>query len=140
MARKGWHQLSDAYRNRLQRGGITQSAYERGESLQKARGHGETPERPSQAYTKSGRVRFRKYLERVGEIRKRTIDRKVRLFSQRFGWNEERARDYVMQGGTDVPKPTKKKLLEAEAMSDDEIEEMLHDPNIDEQWRFLWYH
>jgi hypothetical protein len=39
MARKGWGQLSDAYKRRLERGGITRSKYERGESLQRARGH-----------------------------------------------------------------------------------------------------
>ena len=39
MARKGWDSLSDAYRTRLQRTGIGQSAYESGASLHGARGH-----------------------------------------------------------------------------------------------------
>jgi hypothetical protein len=39
MARKGWDALSDAYRARLQGNGITESAYESGASLHKARGH-----------------------------------------------------------------------------------------------------
>ena len=39
MARKGWDALSDAYRARLQRKGIGQSAYESGAFLHGARGH-----------------------------------------------------------------------------------------------------
>jgi hypothetical protein len=48
MARKGWTTLSDAYRKRLEKNGITKTDYERGVSLQGARGHSRTPERPSQ--------------------------------------------------------------------------------------------
>lgn len=36
--RKGWDQLSDGYRRRLERGGIARSDYEGGASLDKARG------------------------------------------------------------------------------------------------------
>lgn len=42
MARKGWDQLSNAYRQRLTRNGISQGDYESGRSLGKARGH-QTP-------------------------------------------------------------------------------------------------
>jgi hypothetical protein len=42
--RKGWDQLSDNYRRRLERGGIRKSDYEGGIPLDIARGHGETPE------------------------------------------------------------------------------------------------
>ena len=48
MARKGWDSLSSGYRKRLEKGGISESAYTRGESLAKARGHEKTPERPRQ--------------------------------------------------------------------------------------------
>lgn len=44
MKRKGWESLSPAYRKRLERNGITASAYAQGASLQKARGHRTTPE------------------------------------------------------------------------------------------------
>lgn len=37
--RKGWDQLSPAYRRRLQRNNITRAAYEAGASLSTARGH-----------------------------------------------------------------------------------------------------
>ena len=39
MARKGWDSLSRDYRRRLERGGITEAKYTRGEGLHKARGH-----------------------------------------------------------------------------------------------------
>jgi hypothetical protein len=138
--RKGWSELSEAYRKRLERGGVNKSAYERGDSITKARGHSSTPERPADAYTIRGRARFKSYLERVGGLRKKIIDRKVRMFSDRFKWNEERAREYIMQGGTEVPKPGRMQLQAALDMTDDEIEELLHDPNIDDEWKFLWYH
>lgn len=48
--RKGWAQLSPAYRGRLERKGIDQGGYERGTGLEKARGHGLTPERPSAGF------------------------------------------------------------------------------------------
>jgi hypothetical protein len=37
--RKGWDNLSDSYRKRLQRSGITKSKYNSGRPLAKARGH-----------------------------------------------------------------------------------------------------
>ena len=40
MARKGWDALSDAYRGRLLRGGVTRAGYESNLPLQGARGHG----------------------------------------------------------------------------------------------------
>lgn len=39
MARKGWDSLSEGYRRRLERAGITRSAYDSGSALQQARGH-----------------------------------------------------------------------------------------------------
>ena len=38
-ARKGWDNLSDKYRDRLLRGGITKQQYEQGTPLASARGH-----------------------------------------------------------------------------------------------------
>lgn len=42
--RRAWESLSDAYRKRLSRGGITKRDYERGRNLSAARGHFATPE------------------------------------------------------------------------------------------------
>lgn len=46
MARKGWDDLSNSYRGRLERAGFTRERYEAGESLARARGHAATPEHP----------------------------------------------------------------------------------------------
>ncbi|MFD9893704.1 hypothetical protein ACFWY9_30530 [Amycolatopsis sp. NPDC059027] len=46
MARRDWDSLSDNYRKRLERHGITREHYRRGASLSAARGHKNTPERP----------------------------------------------------------------------------------------------
>lgn len=48
-SRRSFDSLSDAYRRRLERGGIGRTQYERGDSLKAARGHkaGVTPEHPS---------------------------------------------------------------------------------------------
>lgn len=37
--RKGWNELSDAYRRRLERSGVSKTDYESGTSLKSARGH-----------------------------------------------------------------------------------------------------
>lgn len=42
MAKKTWSELSDTYRRRLERGGITAEKHAAGESLQVARGHAST--------------------------------------------------------------------------------------------------
>lgn len=49
MARRTWDLLSANYRRRLERNGVTRSAYESGASLSGARGHAKTPERPERA-------------------------------------------------------------------------------------------
>lgn len=49
MPRKGWSTLSAGYRARLEKAGIGKKDYEGGASIQAARGHKATPERPTQA-------------------------------------------------------------------------------------------
>jgi hypothetical protein len=66
--RKGWDSLSPAYRDRLSRGGIDKSRYERGHKLDVARGHGSTPEHGLKEARKNP-VKYREYLnkkERTG--------------------------------------------------------------------------
>lgn len=53
--RKGWSQLSDTYRKRLQSNGITQSDYTTGKTLGSARGHAATPEHAVVTLTVQGR-------------------------------------------------------------------------------------
>lgn len=76
----------------------------------------------------------------MAESQKRIIDIKTRLFAGRFKWDEERARKYVLEGGTDIPKPGKRQLDAIAAMSDEEIEELISVPDVDDEWKFLYYH
>ena len=52
--RKGWNQLSDTYRKRLQSNGITAKQYSSGKTLESARGHVATPEHARVALTVQG--------------------------------------------------------------------------------------
>lgn len=65
-SRRSWESLSDSYRNRLSRYGITKSQYESGRPLSGARGHGATPEHG----IKDARKNPRKYGD---YIRKRSV-------------------------------------------------------------------
>lgn len=47
--RKGWDQLSDKYRARLEKNGVSKRDYDSGGGLRSARGHSATPERPTGA-------------------------------------------------------------------------------------------
>jgi hypothetical protein len=64
--RKAWESLSEPYRKRLSRYGITKSQYESGRPLSGARGHGATPEHG----LKSARKNPKKYGD---YIRKRAV-------------------------------------------------------------------
>lgn len=64
--RREWDSLSDTYRKRLERGGITRRDYERGRNLSAARGHYATPEHG----LKSAKKNPKKYGE---YIRKRAV-------------------------------------------------------------------
>jgi hypothetical protein len=61
--RKGWASLSQGYRDRLARNGITKERYERGHKLDIARGHAETPEHGLKQARKNP-VKYRKYLRK----------------------------------------------------------------------------
>ncbi|GAA0411809.1 hypothetical protein [Streptomyces luteireticuli] len=65
--RKSWDLLSDGYRKRLERGGITRAAYEQGKSLSRARGHAYTPERPERAAKNTHK--YQRYLRARKDIR-----------------------------------------------------------------------
>lgn len=59
---KPWEELTPTHRRRLERAGITKASRETGVSLSKARGHGETPERPQRAQTNT--TKYSTYLRR----------------------------------------------------------------------------
>lgn len=66
--RKGWGELSPSYRRRLISHGITESHYEQGLSLQKARGHGATPERKGAYLSVAKRTGIREIIPDFDEL------------------------------------------------------------------------
>jgi len=90
MARKGWSQLSDDYRDRLERKGITREQYNSGESLERARGHEKTPEHPERA--ESNPEKYRDYLEKANGIVNDIQRLKRDIFQAGGGFNNSRSR------------------------------------------------
>lgn len=88
MARKGWQQLSAAYRARLEKGGVSKAAYERGESIQSARGHSQTPERPTQANP----AIHGKYVATRSQLVTTVVARKQAFFGTSAKWNPTNSR------------------------------------------------
>lgn len=87
MARKGWQSLSDAYRKRLQKAGISESDYAGGASIKSARGHAATPERPIGYNAKA----FPQYSQRRGSLEQQVQQRKEELFGDRPRWNSTKS-------------------------------------------------
>lgn len=155
--RRLWDALSESYRKRLLRGGITRDAYERGESLQKARGHAETPEHPKDAVKhpekfrkyrkkKAAQSRTRTPRETVTELRGIVTTLKDQRFGDRFKYDLENQVEYVVKGrpADDIEKPSIALLREARGMSAERMEELASLANGDDseykEYRFLWYH
>ena len=86
MARKGWNALSSGYKARLQKAGITRKDYEKGSSIQAARGHSQTPERPTQ---KSGN--FTAYQSERDRLTRRVVDLKQAFFGTKPVYNPTKA-------------------------------------------------
>lgn len=93
MARKGWTALSPTYRARLERNGITRSAYERGESIKGARGHSKTPEHPSQA--KRNPQNFAEYVSERISLEQKLIAKKDQVFSGSPKYNSRHSQKNV---------------------------------------------
>lgn len=87
MARKGWDQLSPTYRERLEKAGISQRDYESGQSIDKGRGHGKTPEHPRN-YDPS---KYPQYHQEREKLHRQLDRRKEELFGGRPRWNTQRA-------------------------------------------------
>jgi hypothetical protein len=85
MARKGWDSLSPNYRARLEKNGISKRAYDRGESIQSARGHENTPERPKQG------AAFPIYQAERERLTRRIIDHKQFWFGTSPKYNPTRS-------------------------------------------------
>jgi len=85
VARKGWNSLSAGYKARLEKAGISKSDYESGQSIQSARGHAKTPERPTQAH------KFPVYQAQRSQLVNAITAKKQAYFGTRPIWNPKRA-------------------------------------------------
>lgn len=93
MARKGWSQLSDTYRNRLVRTGITREIYTSGGSIEKARGHEKTPEHPERA--ESNPQKYGDYLNRANGIVNDIQRLKREIFEAHGRFNNSNSRSAI---------------------------------------------
>lgn len=138
-ARRVWSALSNAYRTRLARGGVTKKMYESGAPLGKARGHEKTPEHPEDVVRNPSR--YPEYMQKSALWQNQVIRRKEELFGNRIKWHEEHSDRNVRMGfeAQGIPVPGITQLKKAMQFTDDEFEDhaRLQD---DDEWRFLWYH
>lgn len=93
MARKGWASLSPAYRTRLEKAGLSQSDYESGASISKARGHEKTPERPHSFDA----ARFPEYSSERDRLIQDLEAKKERMFGDRPRWSAKRSARYIRE-------------------------------------------
>jgi hypothetical protein len=143
--RRVWETLSESYRARLQKGGITKSKYEAGESLKAARGHATTPENSREYQRNPGR--FKEYRERRKSIIDRVVAKKKEAFEWTIRWNEENSGDFVRNPiklkkkyGLDVKRATMARLKAIDAMTVEQLVDAQYEKRQDDDWRFLWYH
>lgn len=129
MARKGWNALSPGYRARLEKAGITKRDYEGGHSLQSARGHSTTPERPSAASaSKHGR-----YVSERNRLIAKVVGHKHDYFSGKPKWNPTKS----AKAFKDNPPPLARLKYWAALTKDEWLDAIREDPNAIE---FLGYH
>lgn len=136
MARAGWDSLSDSYRGRLERSGVTRSDYERGESIAKGRGHSQTPEHPERAELHPDR--YREYVRRRTALEQQVIAKKEEAFRGSPKWNATRAARNVHkvphEGFTKPPSIRLMKKFLDEDFDYDQVDWA------DDEWGFLYYH
>jgi hypothetical protein len=132
MARKLWSELSDSYRTRLAKAGVTRNEHDNPNfSLAKARGHSKTPEHPDQKY----QPRFKDYFKDRQQLETRVISKKRRLFGKSGKWKGSRSAKYVREG-KDGKKPSAK-LMKRFLSPDFDLDEV---DWTDDRWAFLYYH
>lgn len=137
MARKGWNQLSNTYRGRLERAGVSRSVYESGGSLQSARGHGTTPEKPLTSF-ENVPERFRGY----AELRRDILEYKRDLLNQSGRREDSRWQERTLKELAGKSRATLEKardILDArinQNMSWDELRAMYPELE-DDDWEWL---
>lgn len=150
--RRGWELLSEKYRSRLVKGGMTKARYEAGESLKAVRGHKATPENKRELEKhpekfEGYKERQKKYREERKALVDRVIEKKKRAFEYTVMWNEESSKKFVRnpeymtkKHGLEVKKPTVAKLRKIDKMTLEEFIDYQYMVRRDDDWRFLWYH
>lgn len=93
MARKGWDALSPGYRARIEKSGMTRGEYEAGHSLQKARGHEKTPERPKQYDAQ----KYKDYHAQRARLTREVERKKEQMFGQSPKWNAARSQTHMTE-------------------------------------------
>jgi hypothetical protein len=150
--RRGWEALSEKYRSRLVKGGMTQARYEAGESLKAVRGHRATPENLKEA--KRHPEKFQAYNERRNEQRRernsligRVIEKKRAAFQHTLRFDEANSREFVrhpkrmvLKININVKPPTLKQLRQVDGMTVEELIDFQYEVKEEDDWRMLWYH
>lgn len=129
--RKPWSQLKPDYRRRLESKGITQQQFESGADIRAARGHKNTPERP----TSFDPAKFPKYAGQRTALINAVKQKKQELFGGKGRWDSEHA-DRAIRSKP----PTMAQLRWAahpDRTEDDFLDAIREDPA---EWRFLGYH
>lgn len=139
MARKGWNQLSDTYRGRLERAGVSRSVYESGGSLQSARGHGATPEKRLTSF-ENVPERYRSY----AELRRDIVQLKIGIYGRQEGdQNKWLRRQLDNMAGMSKAKLEKARdaleIMVEQQLSWDEFREMYPEYDSDD-WDWLGYY
>ena len=134
--RKPWESLSEAYRERLQKAGITAQEHAQGASIRAARGHENTPEHPREGIQKP--EKFKDWFDQREALVQRVAARKRRLFGNSRKFNAERSRKLVREGAEGKHPPSIAQLQWAVNASDDELLSALESQDYDDS--FLFYH
>jgi hypothetical protein len=92
--RRGWDALSPGYRQRLERKGISRGDYESGISIQAARGHAHTPERPAQPNIAA---KFPQYAANRSQKIRDLEAKKQRVFGGSIRWDPIRSTRMIMK-------------------------------------------
>lgn len=90
---RNWDALSESYRERLERGGITRAEYQAGASVSAARGHAATPERPSRA--EANPEKYAAYLFKRDKYVQTILRAKGQAFSSRDTYKAKSSRWHV---------------------------------------------
>jgi hypothetical protein len=129
MARKGWQSLSAEYKARLEKGGVSRSDYEGGQSIQKARGHGATPENPRQYDPQ----KYQKYHTTRTQLESQLEVRKRQLYGNSARWDATASARNIRNYA-----PSLAQIRWAMSADDDELLDAIRESPGDYAW--LGYH